>query len=224
MSETQDTSRAAESTREQLLDAAEKLFLEHGLDEVSLRAIVREAGQRNQSALQYHFGGREELIIAILNRRMQQVEARRRSLMDAALAGGAALDLRDGCALLVRAPFLLCREHRDFRAFLGQFGQRLLASGRDITLAVDHQQLPSLRDMRRLLRHKLRHVHPELLALRIDNANGLGLLAISRRARLGGSFRGRRAELFFNNLVDQVAAMLAAPVSAATEALLDDTE
>jgi AcrR family transcriptional regulator len=224
MSEAQDTSSAAESTREQLLDAAERLFLEHGLDEVSLRAIVREAGQRNQSALQYHFGGREALIAAILNRRMQQVEARRRSLVDAALAGGAALELRDGCALLVRAPFLLCRERRDFRTFLGQFGQRLLASGRDITLAADHQQLPSLRDMRRLLRHELGHLHPELLDLRTENANSLALLAISRRARRGGSFRGRRAELFFNNLVDQVAAMLAAPVSPATEALLDGAD
>jgi len=221
MSEAQDTSRAAESTREQLLDAAERLFLEHGLDEVSLRAIVREAGQRNQSALQYHFGGREELIAAILNRRMQQVEARRRSLVDAALASGAALDLRDGCALLVRAPFLLCRERRDFRTFLGQFGQRLLASGRDISLAADHHRFPSLQEMRRLLRQELGHLHPELLALRIENANGLSLLAISRRARRGGSFRGRRAELFFNNLVDQVTAMLAAPVSPATEALLD---
>ncbi len=224
MSEAQGISSAAESTREQLLDAAERLFLEHGLDEVSLRAIVREAGQRNQSALQYHFGGREELITAILNRRMQQVEARRRSLVDAALASGAALDLRDGCALLVRAPFLLCRERRDFRTFLGQFGQRLLASGRDITLAVDHQQFPSLQHMRRLLRHELGHLHRELLALRIENANGLALLAISRRARRGGSFRGRRAELFFNNLVDQVAAMLAGPVSPATEALLDGAE
>jgi AcrR family transcriptional regulator len=224
MDEARDSLRAAESTREQLLDAAEKLFLERGLDEVSLRAIVREAGQRNQSALQYHFGGREELIAAILNRRMQQVEARRRILVDAALASGAALDLRDGCALLTRAPFLLCRERRDFRTFLGQFGQRLLASGRDVTLAVDDQQLPSLQEMHQLLRHKLRHLDPELLSLRIENANSLGLLAISRRARRGGSFRGRRAELFFNNLVDQVAAMLAAPISPATESLLDGAD
>lgn len=224
MDQAQDRSRAAESTREQLLDAAEKLFLERGLDEVSLRAIVREAGQRNQSALQYHFGGREELITAILNRRMQQVEARRRGLVDAALASGAALDLREGCALLIRAPFLLCRERRDFRTFLGQFGQRLLASGRDITLAVDHQHLPSLQQMRQLLRQKLSHLDAELLSLRTENAHSLALLAISRRARRGGSFRGQRAELFFSNLVDQVAAMLAAPVSPATEVLLDSAE
>lgn len=78
-------SSANDSTREQLLAAAEKLFLQHGLDEVSTRAIVREAGQKNHSALQYHFGGRDGLISAILVRRMQQVEGRRSVLVDEVL-------------------------------------------------------------------------------------------------------------------------------------------
>ncbi len=38
---------------------------------------------------------------------------------------------------------------------------------------------------------------------------------------MGGSFRGRRAELFFNNLVDQVAAMLVTPASPDTRELLE---
>lgn len=212
---------AADSTREQLLDAAERLFLERGLDEVSSRAIVRAAGQKNQSALQYHFGGRAALIAAILSRRLQQVEARRRALVADALARNADPELREICALLVRAPFVLCRERKDFRDFLGQFGQRLLASDRSLALAVRDEDLPSLREMRNLLLRRLSHLQAELLSLRLENAHGLVLLAISRRARGGGSFRGRRAELFFNNLVDQAAAMLAAPTSPATRALLD---
>ena len=55
----------AHATREKLLDVAEELFARHGLDAVSVRAILRAAGLRNQSALQYHFGGRENLIAAI---------------------------------------------------------------------------------------------------------------------------------------------------------------
>ena len=68
------------STREHLLDVAESLFLSQGIDQVSLRAIAREAGQKNPSALQYHFGNREGLIKAIVARRLQQQEARRARL------------------------------------------------------------------------------------------------------------------------------------------------
>jgi AcrR family transcriptional regulator len=211
------------STREQLLDAAEKLFLQHGLDDVSARAIVREAGQKNQSALQYHFGGREGLITSIINRRMQQLESRRSVLIEHQLSEDNDPPLRTLCAVLVRAPFLLCRERKNFREFLGQLGQRFLASDRDSTFAVNDSNLPSLQAIRELIWPHLAQVPPELLLLRAENANYLVLLTISRRARLGGSFRGRSAELFFNNLVDQMAAMLATPISPETQSLLDAT-
>jgi AcrR family transcriptional regulator len=210
---------SVDTTRERLLNVAEGLFLEHGLDDVSLRTIVREAGQKNQSALQYHFGGRDGLIAAILNRRVAQIESRRRELVEERLAAEPAPDVREACALLTRAPFLLCREDRSFRVFLGLFGQRLLASDRDLAQEEEERQ-PSFAKMRAILKGRLGHIEPELLMLRIENAYAFTLLTISRRARRGGSFRGRRAELFFHNLVDQLAAMLTAPVSRATRSQL----
>jgi len=210
------------ATRSQLLDTAERLFLENGLDGVSLRTIVREAGQKNQSALQYHFGGRDGLLQAILDRRLLQVEETRQALLDEALTRQQNPDLREICALMARGPFLLCRERQDFREFLGLFGQQLLGS--EPTISFDHpnRDLPSLKVLQSLLKRTLSPVDPELMALRVENAQSLVLLVLSRRARLGGSFRGRRAELFFNNLIDQVAAMLAGPVSDATRSLLND--
>lgn len=210
-----------DSTREQLLDTAEKLFLKQGLDGVSLRSIVKEAGAKNQSALQYHFGGRDGLIEEILNRRMHQAEARRRKLVDEALGLNSKPGLRDVCALLVRAPFLLCREDRDFRVFIDQFGQKLLSSNHEVTLAPETPEFSSLNDMRTLIRAALADLPAEIVSLRTKSANTMVFLSISRRARMGESFRGRRAELFFNDLVDQVAAMLSAPVSDATQAVLD---
>jgi AcrR family transcriptional regulator len=215
------SSSGNDTTRGQLLAAAEKLFLQHGLDEVSTRAIVREAGQKNQSALQYHFGGRDGVISAILVRRMQQVEARRKALLDEALESSGKPSLRTLCAVLVRGPFLLCREQKDFREFLGQLGTKLLASDREMTFALDFGKLPSLQALRVLIRQHLAALPPELLALRAENTNHFVLQAVSRRARVGGSFRGRRAELFFNNLVDQVAAMLVTPASPDTRELLE---
>ena len=81
-----------DSTRDQLLDAAEELFIKEGLNGASLRAIGRRAGQRNASALQYHFENRDGLILALLGRRMNQLEELRRNL---AVSGINLLGLRD---------------------------------------------------------------------------------------------------------------------------------
>ena len=43
-------------TRQALLDAAERLFAERGVNWVSMREIVRESQQHNTSAALYHFG------------------------------------------------------------------------------------------------------------------------------------------------------------------------
>lgn len=218
---TRSVAGGQDTTREQLLNVAEALFLEHGPDEVSLRRIVRESGQKNQSALQYHFGGRHGLMAAILERRLQQIDAQRGALADAALAGNPDPDLREICALMMRAPFLLCREDRTFRTFLGVMGQRLLASDQELGKAEDSETQPNLSRLRAILQRTLAHIEPEILRLRIENAYAFTVLAISRRARRRASFRGRQAELFFNNLVDQLAAMLAAPISDATRSELD---
>lgn len=81
-------------TREKLLLTAERLFGERGVNGVSLREITREAGQRNASALHYHFGSREGLITAIFEKRMRYLDARRMEYLDQVVAEGRAGDLR----------------------------------------------------------------------------------------------------------------------------------
>ncbi|MGW6267738.1 MULTISPECIES: TetR/AcrR family transcriptional regulator [unclassified Streptomyces] len=58
------------STRERLLAAARKLFLEQGPDRVSVRAVNAEAGL-NPGAAHYHFGSREGLIAALLEEELR---------------------------------------------------------------------------------------------------------------------------------------------------------
>ncbi|NDZ80673.1 helix-turn-helix transcriptional regulator [Streptomyces sp. SID10853] len=53
------------NTRGLPIDAAERLFAERGIDAVSLRTVGAEAGQRNTSAAQDHFGSRQALLDAI---------------------------------------------------------------------------------------------------------------------------------------------------------------
>lgn len=72
-----------EQARAQILDAAEQLIAERGV-QVPLRDIATAAGQRNNSAVHYHFRSREELLDAVVRRRLEPMEAQR-SLMLSAL-------------------------------------------------------------------------------------------------------------------------------------------
>ena len=209
------------ATREKLLDVAEELFARHGFDAVSVRAILREAGMRNQSALQYHFGNRENLVAAIQERRVKQLEHKRRKLLAEALALERELEFRDLCGVFVRAGFELCRDDPSFRKLLGLLGQRLLTSGGSL-LSIEPLTSSQLEVYELIMNTfaTLADMDETLLHLRMENANALGLQALSRRARAGSSFRGNSAELFFNNLVDQLAAMMLAPPSSTTLNLL----
>jgi AcrR family transcriptional regulator len=70
------------ATRLILLRTAEKLFAERGVDAPSLREISVEAGQANNSAVAYHFGSREGLIDAILERHSFPIQARYDAQLD----------------------------------------------------------------------------------------------------------------------------------------------
>jgi len=93
--------RLKSDTALRLLLTAERLFAEEGVDAVPVRRISLEASQRNNSALQYHFGGKDALIEAILDYRMTPLNARRLDALDAALRGGDPLDARQLVELVV---------------------------------------------------------------------------------------------------------------------------
>ncbi|MEM9907550.1 MAG: TetR/AcrR family transcriptional regulator [Cyanobacteria bacterium P01_D01_bin.44] len=54
-------------TQTQILDAAERLFAEQGFSATSLRSIIRAAGV-NLAAIHYHFGSKEKLVVATIQR------------------------------------------------------------------------------------------------------------------------------------------------------------
>ncbi len=89
------------SARERLLDCAERLFAEHGLEGVSLRAINAEAGL-SAAALHYHFGTQRALVEALLERRMPALMERRRQLLNALEARPAPPTSRDMLNALVQ--------------------------------------------------------------------------------------------------------------------------
>lgn len=60
-----------------MIEVAERMFAERGIDGVSMRDIASAAGQKNNSAVQYHFGGREGLILEVFRRRMNVINRHR---------------------------------------------------------------------------------------------------------------------------------------------------
>ena len=65
-----------ENTRHLLMDAAESLMAENGVDTVSVRAINKAAGT-SVGVMHYHFRSKEELIEAIVLRRMEDLQEAR---------------------------------------------------------------------------------------------------------------------------------------------------
>jgi AcrR family transcriptional regulator len=67
--------------KERIVLAAERMFAARGIEGVSLRQISVASGNANNSAVQYHFGTRDELLRAILEYRRPCIEERRSELM-----------------------------------------------------------------------------------------------------------------------------------------------
>ncbi|SDD75910.1 TetR/AcrR family transcriptional regulator [Glycomyces harbinensis] len=76
---------ASPDTRTQILDAAERLFAEHGYRGTSVRAITRLAGA-NLAAVGYHFGSKAELMAAVARRVVEPMNAAQRAGLDELLA------------------------------------------------------------------------------------------------------------------------------------------
>lgn len=64
-----------------MIDAAERLVAERGLAALTVQGVQEAAGQRNKSAVQYHFGGRQGLVNALVAARMGPANRRRTSML-----------------------------------------------------------------------------------------------------------------------------------------------
>jgi AcrR family transcriptional regulator len=80
---------ASTDTKEQILDAAERLLSAYGFAGTSLRSVTKEAGV-NLAAVHYHFGTKEDLLRAVLSRIVIPVNRERLEMLERveAAAGG----------------------------------------------------------------------------------------------------------------------------------------
>lgn len=121
-------------TRAALIEKAEMLFASHGIDAVSLREIGIAIGSSNTNVVGYHFGTREDLILAIFRHRLGYIDVRRADLLGEALRTGRNRNL----VALLDAMWRPLLEQRD------QNGRHSYATFLDQLLRSDHLHLRSL--------------------------------------------------------------------------------
>jgi AcrR family transcriptional regulator len=208
------------ATKEALLSTAERLYAQRGLDAVSMREITREAGQKNSTALQYHFSSKEALVSAIIVRRMKNGDYRRLEFLHGLELHGKLEDLRSLAAALVEPIAVGIRSpkrspgERGWVRFLSEVQRRPEFDLVEISKAASDL---GLRRVYTLLGKQLRHVPDVVLRQRFLIAMSQvvhGLAEIDQLQERRGRSRQRfDVERAIENLIDMTAGALSAPVS-----------
>ena len=115
----------ATDTKERILNVAELLFADRGFPATSLRDITSEASV-NIASVNYHFGSKEALLAAVLERRLRPINARRLELLDAieSAAGTGAPNTEEVIRAFLSPPFQKRQEWGEggdnFRRLMGR--------------------------------------------------------------------------------------------------------
>ncbi len=98
------TSSESHDTRQQLLDAAEQLIGEQGVDRASVRSIT-DLAKANLAAVSYHFGSKDGLVREVFERRLRPINKQRLEMLDECLAQPGPPDLEGIVRAMVLPPF-----------------------------------------------------------------------------------------------------------------------
>jgi AcrR family transcriptional regulator len=200
--------RDSTETKARLVREAERLFARRGVWQVTVREITQAAGQRNVSALNYHFGGREGILDAILVRHGDPTDVARGEHLAAVGRDASSRELM-GALVVPYASHLGTPDGRDYLRIVAQLtGQ--FSTWRDANPGVG----PWLIEILGVLEGRPEGVPAPLRRERVVEAIMLMTAALSERARAIES--GHELELdeptFVANLTDVLVGILEAPV------------
>ena len=152
--------KRAMKTRLRILDGAEALFGEQGVDRVSIRDITKRA-KVNLAAIYYHFGDKEDLIAAVFERRVVPVNEARLTALDAVekSAGKKGPKLEAVLDAFIR-PAVQCslRASKGGAAFSKLFGRCLSEPSPEVEALLKRQFEPLAERMNSALRKTLPHL------------------------------------------------------------------
>jgi AcrR family transcriptional regulator len=209
----------APSIQEQIILVGERLFAANGLDGVSLREIGAAAGSGNNSAVQYHFGSKEQLVVAIFEYRLPYLEERRQLL----IAQRQPIDLRSRVECYV-LPILeqgeIAGSH--YLSFVSMLQQH---QRRDLFEAIPEAYRERTRAFCQQVAVRLPHIPEPLRSHRIHQAIAFSVHAASNRER--AQAKGQDVLSFavhVTDLLDGLVGFLEAPVSPAAIAAIEEAD
>jgi AcrR family transcriptional regulator len=196
-----------------LIILAERMFAERGIEGASLRAIGEAAGQRNKTAVQYHFGDRAALVAAIYAYRSERLDARRAVLLEA-LAERREPDSPKNLLHILLQPHVESIIDTDdyFLPFLARLVIDLgtIAHPGSVGAAPFMSAHHELRDR---IRRANRDVPDDVFDLRYDLLLTFAISALATHKRFGDTTDTVRLDTIADEIVEMMAAGLAAPVS-----------
>jgi AcrR family transcriptional regulator len=206
-------------TRERLLDVAEQLFGERGVDAVSLREIRLAAGARNAAAVQFHFENRAGLMQALIDRHMPGITTIQRELFETTTAEGRGDDARSLVAVLVRPAAVYLLRGPSERAWVKIMSDLLQRPDVRVRQMVSSAPEIATKVGTALYEQLAQQMPPEVAAERIVTLAQTSLHLCADRSRVEDDEAGTRATLpgpvFVENLVDMVCGALFAPFTVA---------
>ena len=202
-------------TKDRILDAAERLFADKGYSATSLRDITNEAGV-NLAAVNYHFGSKEELLVAVLERRLGPVNQKRFELLDAAeaQAGNQPLALETVLRAYLAPPFQKRQEWGEAGAKFMQLAGRLHSeTNEQFRASFLHHFDPIVRRFRPAFQRALPQLEPEEVSWRMLFVIGAMAHTMMRSEMIGflGGRQPRNPEEIMEALLQFAAGGLAAP-------------
>jgi AcrR family transcriptional regulator len=209
--------RDASKTREKLIDAAARAFAEDGVFSASLVDITRKAGQRNRGALHYHFGSREAVLCAVLERHVDFLARREGELLASAMRTPDG-DVPSVVEAIVRPAAELAESGwrgRSFLLIVAELAQEDPASlGREVNEMLART---GGHEVYAVLTSRMADLSPDVVLERCALATSFILRAVADRARATGRRRPGRPQLeqeaFVQNLIAMVAAGMSAPLT-----------
>lgn len=216
------------NTRERILVTAERLFSEHGIEGVSVRTILAEAGVNVALAHRY-FGGRDGLIDEVLRRAVGPLNERRLLLLEDVEARGDRATIEDVLRALFAPSIRWLFEQPERARLLAQ-----LQTATDSKLRLLHRQYfdaPLQKFAEAMVRTVEPHLGPLEFVARFTFLNG-ALQAVYRHGlevgRLAHDRLGPDAEPDERAWVEQIVAFCAAglktPSSRTAAARADSTQ
>lgn len=213
-------------TKLELLLAAERLFATQGIAATSIREINAEAGQRNQSAIHYHFGSREAIIDALVDLRVTPNHLGRLARLEAvrAVAGDRPLSTEE----IVRATSAP-RIDQVLNAEGPSYAARFI-----LQLRVNHdlwrryergRNAWSLDEVHAELRRSNPYRPPEVIRNRFRQIINISMTSLAEielmQARLGPRFSREEAMFRMEEMVALMCAVVDAPVTPGTVQALE---